>query len=230
MAIQEFDPEYAAVQLGPQGPGFIACHEVIDSVTIQATSQELAQPTVPWEKSTTSFTDQQGRHGEQQFDVFGHKLSRGDQTILQNMPAFRSLTDFVTQQIVKPLEPHFRGLIGWEADEITAQRYPAGFGKLDFHHDNARHTGLIAICDVTGSALLHVEYAGTARVINFGPSDIVLLRAPGLFAASLVDGDIRPRHAVNQVTSEGHRTSATIRANKWPNRPIRDFHYHNWPS
>ena len=224
-----FDVEYVAHKLGPEGPGFVQLTECIPPETNEQIATELSPQNVPWVPQYNRYENQRGIEVKQAFDVFAHKYGRGDQAIMERLPAFNSLGSLVTKQIVEPLTEYFQSLKTWELDELSAQRYPHAKGVLTWHRDLARHPGIIAICNITGEATLSARDTHHQECPMFlMPGDVVVLRAPGLFDKNLIEGSIRPEHAVTNIHGSDDRISITARANSSPDQPIKNFYYHNW--
>lgn len=223
-----FDVEFAAHKLGPEGPGFVHIPNLIPHDTNKQIAAELTELHLPWTRQFNNVENDEG-HVVQRFYAFAHKYGRGDQALLEKLPTFNSLGKLITKEVVEPLAEMFPSLKTWELDELTAQRYPHDEGVITWHRDLARHPGVIATGNIVGEATLSVrDLQFQDRPIFLMPGDVVVLRAPGLFDKSLIEGDIRPRHAVTSLHSKGDRISITARANSIPDEPIKNFYYHNW--
>ncbi len=216
-----------AEELGPTGPGFVVCEQFLDTNLTEGIQEELCSSAVTWVTSEDS-TDQTGNPVTQKFDVFSHKLSYGDQDILQDLPTFKSLGSLIVKEVVQPLSATFPFLKSWEPDEITAQRYRSQVGELSWHRDLERHPGIIAVSNIYGSAELGVRQHMETSTVTLNEGDVLLLRAPLLFDEQPVGGDVRPQHAVTAILGSKHRISVTVRANRYPQRRIKNFYYNNW--
>ena len=227
MERRDREVEYWADELGPYGPGYVVCRQLLAPTLAKGIAEELEDPALEWEVSKDS-TDQMGNPVLQTFDVYSYKLSFGDQENIQTMPNFTSLGDLVMSDVVKPLATFFPPLSSWQPDEITAQRYRNNVGKLSWHRDLNRHPGIIAVSNITGSAELSVRQHMQTSAVTLEEGDVLLLRAPLLFDEQPVGGDVRPQHAVTDVAGSKDRISVTVRANRFPQRKIKNFHYSNW--
>jgi len=212
--------------LGPEGVGFSVLEELIpDGIVDQAYTN--LDDSLPWYEQHNSFRNRRGVMVHQNFEVFGHKLSRGSQEMLVHLPFIQALGHVVTTEVVEPLGEHFPSLQSWEADECVAQKYKDQEGYLTWHKDLERHPGIIVIANILGIGKLSARRHEHSKIhqTDLYPGDILLLRAPGLYPAKL---DVRLEHAVDTVHGPNGRISVTYRANLLPDEPIEDFHYHNW--
>jgi hypothetical protein len=227
--MSEINPNKIADQLGPEGPGYARIGSMIPAEVYNEVCAEL-NDALPWQPQYNRYRNQRGITVEQAFDVFAHKYSRGSQEMLTKLPAFHSLGSLVTSRLVEPLSEYFPSLTAWNVDELSAQRYKAETGILTWHRDLARHPGVIAICNITGGAVIGVRHQKEESCVVLQPGDVLALRAPGLFDASGLSEDIRPEHAVLSAGGKQGRISVTARANNNPAQPIRNFSYYNWPN
>jgi hypothetical protein len=123
-------------------------------------------------------------------------------------PAARTLYRAVVDAVHG--HPDVDGLARWHPDEVTIQRYAPGSTGISAHRDGRRHTYLVAIVTIEGSARLRrcADREGTTvQAFDADAGSLVLLRGPGLGGIP----DDRPLHAVDGPRGE-RRTSFTLRA------------------
>ena len=95
-------------------------------------------------------------------------------------------------------------------NDLVLQRYPPGARGITPHRDHVRYVGLVAIVQMSGDGRfgLCADRSGAgARVLEAGPGDGILMRAPGF--AGRKD---RPFHFLDGITAE--RYSLGIRSDK----------------
>ena len=85
-------------------------------------------------------------------------------------------------------------------NDLVLQRYPPGARGITPHRDHVRYVGLVVIVQLSGDGRfgLCADRSGTdARVLEAGPGDGILMRAPGF------GGDAhRPFHFLDGITVE----------------------------
>jgi len=225
MSNLETQINWAANELGPEGPGAVQLANFVNPAILYPARKELSNPHLPWYEQHNSFINDRGIEVQQYFEVFGHKLSRGSQEILARLPAVCMLGNIVTSQLIEPLQVFFPSLESWQMDEFAVQRYSGEMGKLTWHKDLKRHPGLVVILNLIGNAMVHTRHSLFERDFVLSTGDVLLVRAPELYPS---DEDIRPEHSV-EIIGDLTRTSVTFRANNKPTVPIKGFRYHNWP-
>ena len=95
-------------------------------------------------------------------------------------------------------------------NDLVLQRYPPGARGITPHRDHVRYVGLVVIVQMSGDGCfgLCADRSGTgARVLDAGPGDGILMRAPGFGGSKH-----RPFHFVDGITAE--RYSLGIRSDK----------------
>ena len=95
-------------------------------------------------------------------------------------------------------------------NDLVLQRYPPGARGITPHRDHVRYVGLVVIVQMSGDGrfgLCADRASAGARVLQAGPGDGILMRAPG-FAGS----KDRPFHFLDGITAE--RYSLGIRSDK----------------
>ena len=95
-------------------------------------------------------------------------------------------------------------------NDLVLQRYPPGARGITPHRDHVRYVGLVVIVQMSGDGRfgLCADRSGAgARVLDAGPGDGILMRAPG-FAGS----KDRPFHFLDGITVE--RYSLGMRSDK----------------
>jgi len=229
--MSDIDFEKLAHDLGPEGPGFAVLPDAYPEGNLVELQDELTNPELVWRQQSDVLA-KSGRI-KQVFSTFAHKLSQGDQAAIAKMPAFAAVAEFAAAQIASPLESYFPPLKTWEADEITAQKYPGITGELSGHFDLERHPGVIVTLNAVGTGILGVESRLSPHYITeflMRPGSLFVQRGPGLFNEELLIGArMRQKHSVSTTDPAG-RTSVTVRANNRHTEPIKGFFYHNWQS
>ena len=95
-------------------------------------------------------------------------------------------------------------------NDLVLQRYPPGARGITPHRDHVRYVGLVAIVQMSGDGRfgLCADRGGAgARVLDAGPGDGILMRAPGFCGAK-----DRPFHFLDGITAE--RYSLGMRSDK----------------
>ncbi len=95
-------------------------------------------------------------------------------------------------------------------NDLVLQRYPPGARGITPHRDHVRYVGLVVIVQMSGDGRfgLCADRSGTgARVLDAGPGDGILMRAPGFGGSKH-----RPFHFLDGITAE--RYSLGIRSDK----------------
>ena len=95
-------------------------------------------------------------------------------------------------------------------NDLVLQRYPPGARGITPHRDHVRYVGLVVIVQMSGDGRfgLCADRSGTgARVLDAGPGDGILMRAPGFGG-----GKQRPFHFLDGITVE--RYSLGMRSDK----------------
>ena len=85
-------------------------------------------------------------------------------------------------------------------NDLVLQRYPPGARGITPHRDHVRYVGLVVIVQLSGDGRfgLCADRSGTgARVLEAGPGDGILMRAPGFAGAK-----DRPFHFLDGITVE----------------------------
>lgn len=199
-------------------PGFLDIHE------LTAIQEELTDTEkIAWEDTHDVYTNERGLVITQNHDTYALKLSRGDQSPLDRIPHIRHAMDYIRTRVGE-MALTIPSLVSWEPDEMSLHRYDDAEIGLDFHKDNNRFTGLIAIVALDGICDIVVRRDYQAVVTTTKPGDLVLLRAPGLVDTT---EDLRPEHAVLNLQTPT-RTSLMVRANKKPDEALPNFHFANW--
>ena len=95
-------------------------------------------------------------------------------------------------------------------NDLVLQRYPPGARGITPHRDHVRYVGLVVIVQLSGDGRfgLCADRSGRgARVLDAGPGDGILMRAPGFGGARHRPvplprrdrgGALQPRHALRQ--------------------------------
>jgi len=95
-------------------------------------------------------------------------------------------------------------------NDLVLQRYPPGARGITPHRDHVRYVGLVVIVQMSGDGRfgLCADRSGAgARVLDAGPGDAILMRAPGFGSSKN-----RPFHFLDGITVE--RYSLGIRSDK----------------
>ena len=95
-------------------------------------------------------------------------------------------------------------------NDLVLQRYPPGARGITPHRDHVRYVGLVVIVQMSGDGRfgLCADRSGAgARVLDAGPGDGILMRAPGFGGSKH-----RPFHFLDGITVE--RYSLGIRSDK----------------
>ncbi len=85
-------------------------------------------------------------------------------------------------------------------NDLVVQRYPAGSFGITAYRDHVRYTSLVALILLCGEGRFFAcsERSGVgARVIDWWPGDLLLMRAPGFIGRK-----DRPFHYLTDITSE----------------------------
>ena len=97
-------------------------------------------------------------------------------------------------------------------NDLVLQRYPPGARGITPHRDHVRYVGLVVVVQLSGDGCfgLCADRSGAgARVLEAGPGDAILMRAPGF--AGHKD---RPFHFLDGITVE--RYSLGMRSDSTP--------------
>jgi len=95
-------------------------------------------------------------------------------------------------------------------NDLVLQRYPPGARGITPHRDHVRYVGLVVIVQMSGDGRfgLCADRSGAgARVLDAGPGDGILMRAPGFGGSKH-----RPFHFLDGITAE--RYSLGMRSDK----------------
>ena len=95
-------------------------------------------------------------------------------------------------------------------NDLVLQRYPPGARGITPHRDHVRYVGLVVIVQMSGDGRfgLCADRSGAgARVLDAGPGDGILMRAPGFGGSK-----DRPFHFLDGITVE--RYSLGIRSDR----------------
>ena len=95
-------------------------------------------------------------------------------------------------------------------NDLVLQRYPPGARGITPHRDHVRYVGVVVIVQMSGDGRfgLCADRSGArARVLDAGPGDAILMRAPGFGGAK-----DRPFHFLDGITVE--RYSLGMRSDK----------------
>ncbi len=95
-------------------------------------------------------------------------------------------------------------------NDLVLQRYPPGARGITPHRDHVRYVGLVAIVQLSGDGRFGLcdDRSGAGdRVLDAGPGDGILMRAPGFGGSKQ-----RPFHFLDGITVE--RYSLGIRSDK----------------
>ena len=191
---------------------------------IEAVLNELAdEQKVDWYDAHEVYQNQRGLTITQNHFTFALKLSRGDQSILKQLPAIDQLKT-KTEDFINNLAETFPSLANWQADEVSFHLYDDQEVGLSKHRDNLRFVGLVAIVALEGQADLVISRPDDDLILPTEPGDLCLLRAPGLIESEL---EIRPEHSLLNLKTET-RTSMMVRANNRPGEPLAGFKFNNW--
>lgn len=214
---------FKAEFIDPGKDGVVIIKEFTAAANLSDISAELADPErIAWRDNHSTYVNKRGLKIVQNHDTFALKLSDGDQSMTERMPAVMRNARSI-QVFIQRLGIIFPSLDNWEADELSLHRYDAKLG-LSRHKDNARFIGVIAISALEGECDLEVSNDAGTTAYPTHPGDLIMLRAPGLIDS---DEDLRPEHAVVNVRTPT-RTSLMLRANNRPDETIPGFHYENW--
>ena len=179
---------------------------------------------VAWRDNHKTYVNKRGITIVQNHDVYALKLSAGDQTPLERIPALVTAMMGVSL-FVESIADQYPNLSSWKPDEMSLHRYDDPEVGLSYHKDNLRFTGVIAILSVSGNCDLMARFNERETTMTTEPGDLFLLRATGLTDS---DEDLRPEHAiVNLRTPE--RASMMLRDNNRPSEVIEGFVFDNWP-
>lgn len=88
--------------------------------------------------------------------------------------------------------------------EISSHHYEICELGISLHRDESRFKNMIIICIIEGEADFCAITQKGEKIIRTKPGDVIFMRAPGF-----MNGDIRPIHAVKNITSP--RLSVTFR-------------------
>ena len=97
-------------------------------------------------------------------------------------------------------------------NDLVLQRYPPGARGITPHRDHVRYVGLVVIVQLSGDGsfgLCHDRSGAGARVLEAGPGDAILMRAPGFGGRK-----DRPFHFLDGITVE--RYSLGMRSDSRP--------------
>ena len=178
---------------------------------------------VQWLDAHEEYTNARGLTIVQNHFTFALKLSAGDQSPLERLPATVALKER-TQSLINDLAPIFPALADWRADELSFHLYDDREVGLSRHRDNLRFIGLVAIVALDGECDLVVTHQGQDIAQLVRPGDLCLLRAPGLLDS---EAELRPEHSVQNLRS-ATRLSMMLRANNRPAEAIEGFRFNNW--
>ena len=95
-------------------------------------------------------------------------------------------------------------------NDLVLQRYPPGARGITPHRDHVRYVGLVVIVQMSGDGrfgLCDDRSGAGARVLDAGPGDAILMRAPGFS-----DSNHRPFHFLDGIRVE--RYSLGMRSDK----------------
>lgn len=217
--------------LGQTGLGAFPIHEVLNPDQLALMQQEISDPQrVSWRSGHDDYINQRGMRIIQNHDSFALKLHRGDQAIVNNVPAMKALAQNI-EEFIQALSTHFPNLANWQADEMSLHRYDDPEVGLSFHKDNLRFTGLIAVLTLEGESDFAVKDTdGNVVTFPVGEGDLMLTRATNLYPAvnaMVRDINLCPDHAVINLRTP-HRTSFIVRANSRPAESINGFIFDNW--
>lgn len=208
----------------PEQLGVKIIEDFVSAAEIEEVLSEAQDPDkVQWLDVHDTYVNQRGLTIVQNHFAFALKLSRGDQSPLDLLPATVALYRR-TERFVKSLSTVFPSLVAWEADELAFHLYDDQDVGLSLHRDNKRFVGLIAIVAIDGACDLVVSHQGEDVVAPVSPGALSLLRAPGLIDADI---EVRPEHSVRNLRTPT-RLSMMIRANSKPAEFVEGFVYNNW--
>lgn len=208
----------------PLAPGVCKIEGFATSDEIAAVNVEVNDPEkVAWLDAHETYVNQRGLTIVQNHFTYALKLSTGDQSQLEALPATNALR-WRTERFIQGLAPIFPSLVSWEADELSLHLYDDPDVGLNRHKDNMRFVGLIAVVAIDGECDLVVNHQGQEIALPVEPGDLSILRAPGLIDTNL---DVRPEHSVENLRTST-RLSMMLRANNRPHDAIRGFQFNNW--
>ncbi|MDB5184681.1 MAG: hypothetical protein JWN38_489 [Candidatus Saccharibacteria bacterium] len=208
----------------PHDTGVKIIDDFADAAEVASVLQETQDPAkVQWLDVHETYTNKRGLPIVQNHFAFALKLSRGDQSPLEALPATTGLYRR-TETFVKNLASLFPPLASWEADELSFHLYDDQKVGLSRHRDNKRFIGLIAIVAIDGECDLVITRDGEDIALPVRPGALSLLRAPGLISSN---EEIRPEHSVQNLRTDT-RLSMMLRANDRPAETIPGFRYNNW--
>jgi hypothetical protein len=216
--------------LGPNGTGITKISGIISEKALQSVQAELGdQEQVKWRDNRGSHVNARGANIVQNYDVFALKLRVGEQSIREKLPVLMGLVGAIENLVANDLAEYFHVLQTWQADEASVHRYDPGRVGISHHYDQTRFWGVIPMATLDGERELSViGHHETQTVIDTTAGDLLLMRAPGLYA-SPASVDIRPKHAVDNRHIDDGSTSLLLRADKEFDRQHDGFSYHNWP-
>lgn len=132
-----------------------------------------------------------------------------------------------TETLVRGTGACIPALDTWRIRDIVAQRYHKD-GFLGAHRDLKRHTGVIAIYTITGTAVFELlgatRDAPPVKTFRLRAGDLVFLRGTGL---TDMNSDERPFHRVGGSLSDEPRICLSFRDNNNVDEPIPGFFYCN---
>jgi hypothetical protein len=191
---------------------------------IAAVNAETNDPgKLAWLDAHETYTNQRGLIIVQNHFTYALKLSTGNQSPLEALPATVAMHQRI-ERFITGLAPIFPSLATWKADELSFHLYDDQEVGLSQHKDNTRFIGLIAIMAIDGECDLVINHHGEDTALTVRPGDLSLLRAPGLIEAEF---DIRPEHSVQNLRTPT-RLSMMVRANSRPHDAIPGFRFNNW--
>jgi len=220
--LREVTKDQAYIFTDPKADGIIKVANFLSPEELSDVNLEVNDPSkVFWRNSHETFVNKRGLTVTQNYDAFGLKLSKGDQTIYERLDAIHRAR-VKTQTFVRGLRGVLPHLINWAPDELSIHRYDKKLG-ISRHKDHADYIGVIALLALQGKCGFAIYRGPITSIYPSEPGDLLLMRATG------VDGttkDMRPEHAVIEISTRT-RTSMMLRANLDPMQVLPKFNFAN---
>lgn len=193
-------------------PGVVRVRKYLTATLLAGVRAELAQlPDDAWEDHHRTLPPStRGVSVTENFKSLTLDTTKGYKTRAFEYPYVFGAA-YEIERGIQDLGRNIRTLRGWRASQIAVQKYDHAAMGISPHKDAGHFWGVIAIASIAGTADLEVEHGGQTHTYPTEPGDLLVLRAPHLFAT---EQDIRPEHAV--VNLGVPRISLTIRSSTPP--------------